>query len=533
LTRTQPSKAAAGITLSGTVGRNTLFGVIARAVQVTTRMVTVPVVIAHLGLEGYGIWAIIMATAAYMRFGSIGIKSAFQKYVAEATGDKNFQHASQLLSTGCAAMLALSLAGLIPVAVFSKVLARASGVPSDFLQSAAGAITLLALIMVLSNVGAAYEAILTGGHRIDLARNLGSCFTVSEAVLIIVLLNFGHGLFAMACVMAASEVGFVLACFLASRRVLPQVCVSRKFVTGSVGRELVRYAGSYQLVNILEVLYLSIIPFTVLREFGAQTSGVYALTTRLTQTALTLPDAFLAPILSGAAMVYASSSSEQMRILVAKAFKVNLLLSFFPLAFLAVFGSSIVSAWTGQAIPEFRGILWLVCTAGFFQTISLLGLVLYRVSGNALLDNVRQGLRIVVLLAIALFARRLGLQGVLGGLALAEFVGMVFMVFAIKKTFHSFDARPVIGDAVRLATSAGLVLGACFIAERLVPSPSVIGARGFALLRLTKVGFVCMLATWPALLATRFMTRTEGSGLVRALLPDRRSRSEVRNVRAR
>ena len=34
-----------------------------------------------------------MATAAYMRFGSAGLKSAFQKYVAEATGSGDFETA--------------------------------------------------------------------------------------------------------------------------------------------------------------------------------------------------------------------------------------------------------------------------------------------------------------------------------------------------------------------------------------------------------------------------------------------------------
>src|SRR5229473_384817 len=67
------------------IGKSTVFGIVASATQVGTRLITVPIVIHHLGLSGYGIWSIIMATVAYMRFGTAGVKSAFQKYVAEAT----------------------------------------------------------------------------------------------------------------------------------------------------------------------------------------------------------------------------------------------------------------------------------------------------------------------------------------------------------------------------------------------------------------------------------------------------------------
>src|SRR5207245_6750626 len=128
--------------LAASIGKNTLFGMVSNVAQVGTRLVTVPIVIHHLGLGGYGIWNIIMMTATYMRFGSVGVKTAFQKYVAEATGNGDYEKASKLLSTGCAIMLVLSVAGLIPIAFFSHQIARLAGVPLEFLNSAAGAISL-------------------------------------------------------------------------------------------------------------------------------------------------------------------------------------------------------------------------------------------------------------------------------------------------------------------------------------------------------------------------------------------------------
>src|SRR5580704_6314809 len=115
--------------LASIIGRNTVFGVIANVVQVLTRLVTIPIVIHHLGLGGYGIWNVIMTTATYMRFGSVGSKTAFQKYVAEATGDGDYEKANRLLSTGCAVMFLLSVGGLIPVALFAHQIATFAGVP--------------------------------------------------------------------------------------------------------------------------------------------------------------------------------------------------------------------------------------------------------------------------------------------------------------------------------------------------------------------------------------------------------------------
>ena len=510
--------------LARTIGRNTIFGVVARATQVATRLVTIPIVVSHLGLDGYGIWSIIMTASAYMRFGSVGIKSAFQKYVAEATGTGDFDKANRLLSTGSAALLVLSVSALIPIALFSTALAKAGRVPPTFLHSTSGAISVLAVIMVMSNVGSVYEAIVMGGHRIDLARNFSTFFTVVEAIAIVILLHFGLGLFAMASVMAISELGFVLCCYVAAKRVLPQIRLGLRFVTKSVTRELVRFAGSYQFVNVLEVLYGAILPVTILRAFGAYSSGVYAVTMRLVTSAGMLPDALLLPILSGAAMVFASGTADEMRLLIIKAFKVTLGLSIFPLAFIALFGPTMLMVWIGQVDASFRVALWLGCLAGFFQAFSLLGLVLYRASGNALLDNLRQVLRIVVLLVISLFARRLGFYGVLGGLALAELVGMLFMLFAVTKTFQSFHPRALVPNAIRLTAASGAVLLVAALATK-IPLPAISSARALAALALGKVFFACLLAAWPALILTKSLTIGEGKALAGIFLPKRISRA--------
>jgi O-antigen/teichoic acid export membrane protein len=515
-----PSNQVQGRSLAHTVGRNTVFGVIARFAQVATRLITIPIVIAHLGLGGYGIWSILMTTAAYMRFGSVGVKSAFQKYVAEATGNGDYEKANTLLSTGCAAMLVLSVAVLIPVAWCSTALARAAGVPPEFLHAAAKSISVLALIMVLSNVGSVYEAIVTGGHRIDLARNFATFFTVAEAIAIVVLLHFGYGLFAMASVMAASEVGFILCCYVSSKKILPQVRVSRVFVSAKALPELFRFAGSYQLVNLLEVLYASILPVAMLRVFGANAAGIYAIAIRLVSSAAMLSEAFLVPILSGGAMVHASGSHERMQRLITKSFKISLGLSLFPLAFIATFGPTMVFAWTGEADSTLQVALWLVCAAGFVQVFSVLGMVLYRVSGKALHDNIRQALRIACLLIIVAFARRLGFYGVLTGLALTEFIGMVFMLNALTRTFRAFQLRSLLPDALKLTAASVAVLLAGAIATQ-IPLPAISDARWLAVLQLGKVSLACLLAAWPALVLTKSVTGAESKALIGILQPRR------------
>lgn len=505
-------------TLARVIGKNTIFGIVANGTQVLTRLVTVPIVIRHLGLDGYGIWNVVMVTATYMRFGSVGIKTAFQKYVAEATGDGDYDRANALLSTGSAIMLVLSVLGLIPAILFSKQIAHFAGVPPLFLKSASIAIGLLAVIMLMANVGAAFEAIVMGGHRIDLARKFNTFFSIAEAAGIVAVLHFGFGLAAMAAVMGTSELVYLTCCFFAARRVVPQMRLGMQWVRRDAIYEIVRFAGSFQLVNILEVVYNSLVPIAVLRSFGADLAGIYAIVTRITGAASSLLDSFLPPILSGGTMVYAAGKLDEMKLLLSKAFKATLGLTLFPFGFIALMGPTIAYAWTGQHSLSFGPAFWLVCLRSVFAGFSMLALVLYRVSGRAILDNIRQAIRIAVILLVVSFASRLGFVGVLSGLALCECIGMVFMLYALARTFAAFRAGVILPGTIRLGTAVVLLCAAALAASH-IPLPGVRPGRLAATLQLLVAGMTCLVVAWPLLLQTGSVTAGEKQALFHSLLP--------------
>src|SRR6266576_782765 len=507
--------------LAATIGKNTIFGIVASGAQIGTRLVSIPVVIHYLGLGGYGIWSIIMVTAAYMRFGTAGIKSAFQKYVAEATGSGDFEKANRLVSTGSISILLLSLVGLIPVAIFSHKLAVTSGVPTEFLSSAASSITVLAAIYVVSNFGAAYESIVMGGHRIDLARKYITILTVLEAVAVIALLHAGYGLFAMALVMGASELIYIFCCYRMSRRIVPQMHISMANFTKSAFPELIRFAGSYQMVSTLQLFYRAVVPIALLKYFGAESAGIAALADRLTSSALLCQDALALPILSGGTMVFTAGSVESLKLFFAKSFKVTIAATLPPLAFVCAFGASMIYAWTGESNPQFRLAILLTSLASLPKAISLLQLVLYRASGRALHDNISQDIRIVVILIVAYFGRRLGFYGVLGGMAVAEFIGVIFMIFAMAMTFHAFNVKILMRDAFRIAAATALVIGAGLAAGS-IPIQWGVPERITALFRLGQIGVGCLLMAWPALAVTKSISSAEKQSIMDAVVPGRR-----------
>lgn len=480
----------------------------------------VPIVISHLGLGGYGIWSIILVAAAYMRFGSAGIKSAFQKYVAEATATGNFETTSELLSTGAVSMLAISIAGLVPLIIFSHQVARLAGVPTQYVNAAAGSIVILSCTYALANFGSAFESIVMGGQRIDLTRIYVTVLSVLEAVGIVILLHFGAGLVGMTLVIGCSELIYILCCYKASRRVIPSIKVSLAKFKLHVLPELIRYGGSYQLVNILEIVYQSILPIVCLKYFGADTAGIYAVAARVTNSCLVAQNALVLPILSGGALVFASGTAERARAFVTKAFRATLATALPPIGFACIFGSMFVFAWTGQAGPRFSAAIWFVSIAGLLQAVSLLQLVLYRAVGGVFLDNIRQIVRVCAILAVGVFASSIGFQGMLVAIVGAELLGVILMSLAILRTFPNFDARSVTWDALKICAVTGVMISTG-AAVGILPVPWVMAERLVVTAKLAEIGAGGAVAALPALLITKLVSMGDIRALLFSLIPNR------------
>ncbi len=126
---------------------------------------------------------------------------------------------------------------------------------------------------------------------------------------------------------------------------------------------------------------------------------------------------------------------------------------------------------------------------------------------------------IVTLLCATVFARKLGFYGVLGGLAVAEFIGMLFMIYAVAKTFHLFRPSVLLVDTGKVIGATAVILMIGFGVSH-VPLPCGT-PRSCAALRVATISAAYALALWPALLLTKFVTIAESKALTRVLFPKR------------
>jgi O-antigen/teichoic acid export membrane protein len=97
--------------------------VLARAVQVGTSLVTIPLTIHYLGNERFGLWMTISSVLAMANFADFGIGNGVLNTVADAFGKNDFDRIRAAISSGFAV---LSTVGLLLLALFASTFAWVS-----------------------------------------------------------------------------------------------------------------------------------------------------------------------------------------------------------------------------------------------------------------------------------------------------------------------------------------------------------------------------------------------------------------------
>jgi O-antigen/teichoic acid export membrane protein len=508
--------------LARSIGKGTLFGVAANLVRYGTRLVLLPIFIAHLGLGGYGIWATLMVIAGYLRFGSAGVKGCFQKYVAEATGTGDFDRANQLVTTGTAIFVALWAAVLIPVAMFPRFLAHLAGIPSQYVSASATAITLLAIAYLIANSMAVFESAVLGAHRVDLMQYYNIAISALTFVFSVIVLRLGYGIVALALVMAIGEAVYAFCALLVAWRVIPQIALRPRYFKVSVIRELIRFTGSYQVLNLMEVFYIGVVPIILLRQLGAEAAGVFAICDRLIRFATMGLESSLVPLLSGSTMIFSAGSAERMRAFLSKAFKLSLVMTLVPLALASAFGPATVLAWTGQRNQYFFFGISLVALTALFRCLSQVGMVLYRSTGGASMANAAQVVRLAILLPVVMLGKQWGFYGAVFGLVVAELAGMMFMLEALFRRLHCFSLRRLLALTAHLSVSLLILIVAAELVAH-VPLPLHAGSRLFVAVQLSLVAAVTLVLLWPSFVLTNYLSSDERAQVVNTLFPWRRA----------
>jgi len=236
--------------------KNLLWNAAGTGAPLLAALIAVPILLAHLGVERFGVLSLAWVIVGYFGFFDLGLGRAITQLVAQRIGTNQQGDIPAIVQTGQLAMTALGVLGGIVVAVLSPWIVRTQlAIPPELVEETLTAFFILAASIPIVIVTTGIRGVLEGYQRFDVVNIVRAPMGVLIYVGPLLALPFSQELPAVVGVLVIGRVVSLLAYAIACMRLFPQLLRFRSLDPSALP-ELLAFGGWMTLSNIAGPLLL-------------------------------------------------------------------------------------------------------------------------------------------------------------------------------------------------------------------------------------------------------------------------------------
>jgi O-antigen/teichoic acid export membrane protein len=388
-----------------------------------------PIVLASLGTEAYGIWSFIGSAAILLNLLDFGLAPSIIRFGAEYRGRRAREETDALASVGLAvygaiglvtAAIGVGLAWLVPVMVSA---------PTELVWPAR-----FATLLVVAGLAARFPLglvsnLMLAQQRFDIV-NLGNLLSiVLYSALIAAVLSQTGGLVILAVFALIATVVRLAFPLLWLRRELPDLRLSRSFITGERLRRLTSFSIDNFFLHVAGKVVFSMDVIVVGVLLGAGATGLYGIPARLFALAAGISMAGTSLLLPALSELHgADDEARQGRLFLTslRAATACVLVVGLPFVFIP---DLILRAWVGWRFSEPAWVLGLLGTALLLhQPVQVTTQYLIARAQQRTLSRVLLVVVAVNLILSVVLAKLVGLWGVAASTVITEAAAAVIVI---------------------------------------------------------------------------------------------------------
>ena len=402
---------------------------IALGVNVIVGFFLSPFILHRLGDRAFGIWVLIFAVTGYYGLFDLGIRSSIVRYVSKARATGDTHYASQILSTSlftycCIGAISLLLTGAL--AIYLQALFR---IPPEFESTAR-----LLLVIVGVSVAAGFPLGVSGGileglQEFSVLNWTSILSTLARAVLIVIVLQRGYGLVALALITVSLPVVTAILRWIIALRMFPAP-ISMKYVDRAIFREIAHYSGTTMVMIVATRLRFKSDSVIIGSFLGSAAITYFNIGSRIVDYAGEVVESLAQIFVPMSSHSDALGEMDRLRKIFVAGNRFCALIIFPICALLIILGKAIITVWVGARYVTTSYpiliVLLLPTTLMLAQAASgrvLLGMSKHRIWAFVILT---EGI-VNIILSIAL-VRPYGIMGDALGTAIPLAVTMIFFL---------------------------------------------------------------------------------------------------------
>ena len=321
-----------------------------------TRIGIPPFVLAHIGLESWGIWSTAFLLVQYLGLSNSGLSNVYIKYIAEYDAKKEYDKANVLLSTGLTFTIPICATLFAMLVVFWPFVARFINLPAAFAHDGKETCLIVFAVFLSSMSLQAYEDILSGMQEIVMVQWFFIISIVVEMVLIVVLIDMGRGIRGLAEAYLARQLIYFFLCVGYDYRRLPWLHISPRLFSKKALRGVLHFGGIVQIQTLFAIVLAAPERVLGVRLLGMEAAGIFDLSKKFPSTSSIVPMSFFSAFLPAASNLHAHTTGDKRTrairdLYLRGARQANLVASYFC-ALMAMIPGAIMMVWLGKQVTS-------------------------------------------------------------------------------------------------------------------------------------------------------------------------------------
>ncbi len=420
--------------LSQRIIRNTIYNIIGRFWGILVTLFLTPYVIQRIGIERFGIWAIIGVITGYFGLLDFGVGTSFVKYISEFYTKRDYEKVNQVINTGFVfysifAIFIITLAFFIinPLLTFFKI-------PAHLYNEALFVFLLGIVLFGISNALSPFGAIQGGLQRMDIANKVGIAISIPMIIGTIFFLESGYGLPGLMVNNAIILVMSIIINVIIAFKILPELRFNPLLFSKEMFRKLFGFGYKLQVVKLgsLAGSQTDKLLITYFLSLGLVT--FYQLGSTIVEKVKELSLSIISAFLPAVSELEAKKEIEKIKTLYLKSIRYIILISL-PLSFFLIINARlIILTWMNQNFEKAVLSLQILTIAFFINILTGPGAVIAAGIGKP-----EYQMRVAIMVFLLnlplsiIFIVKFGFVGVLIGTALTYVISGIYFINLINR----------------------------------------------------------------------------------------------------
>ena len=338
--------------ISHKIIRNTIFNILGKFWGILVALILTPYIIHHIGLERYGIWAIVGVITGYFGLLDFGVGTSFVKYISEYYAKKDNERINQVINTGfvfysifAGFIITLGFIVINPLLAFFKI-------PSSLYNEALFVFLLGIILFCISNALSPFAAIQTGLQRMDITNKVAIAISIPMIIGTIFFLEAGYGLPGLminnAIVIVVRSVVNIAIAF----KILPELKFSLLLLNWKILKRLFSFGIKLQVDKIGGIFIFQTDKLLISHFLNVGLVAFYQLGSLIINNARAFPLLLVTAIMPAASEINAKEDKKKLHQLYIMGTKYLIFVGVPLLTFIFFTASSIMLIWMGEGYEK-------------------------------------------------------------------------------------------------------------------------------------------------------------------------------------